>query len=59
MTKRNLILLLALVGLSFTAFSQQQRWQQKVSYKMDIEMDVEKHQYHGEQLLEYTNNSPE
>ncbi|MEO0404647.1 MAG: M1 family metallopeptidase, partial [Bacteroidota bacterium] len=59
MTNRNLIVLAALLMMSFSAISQQQRWQQKVSYKMDIEMDVDQHQYHGKQELVYTNNSPE
>jgi len=34
-------------------------WQQKVDYKMDIDMDVETHQYKGSQELTYTNNSPD
>lgn len=34
-------------------------WQQKVDYKMSIDVDVEKWQYKGEQELTYTNNSPD
>ena len=34
-------------------------WQQKVDYKMDIDMNVETHQYKGKQELTYTNNSPD
>jgi len=34
-------------------------WQQYVYYKMDIDMDVEKHQYKGKQHLLYKNNSPD
>ena len=34
-------------------------WQQKVDYKMEIDMDVENHQYKGTQELTYTNNSPD
>lgn len=34
-------------------------WQQKAVYTMDIDMDVEKHQYKGKQQLVYTNNSPD
>ncbi|PHS67346.1 MAG: peptidase M1 [Flavobacterium sp.] len=34
-------------------------WQQKVDYKMDIDMNVETHQYKGSQDLTYTNNSPD
>lgn len=34
-------------------------WQQHVNYNMEIDMDVEKHQYTGKQELIYTNNSPD
>ena len=34
-------------------------WQQKVDYKMEIDMNVETHQYKGSQELTYTNNSPD
>lgn len=35
------------------------RWQQRVNYVMDIDMDVAKHQYKGTMKLTYTNNSPD
>ncbi|QIE59875.1 M1 family metallopeptidase [Rasiella rasia] len=34
-------------------------WQQKVDYKMDIDVDAENFQYVGKQTLTYTNNSPD
>lgn len=34
-------------------------WQQEVDYKMNIDMDVKKYQYSGDQELVYTNNSPD
>jgi len=34
-------------------------WQQKVDYKMEIDMDVNTYRYHGKQELKYTNNSPD
>lgn len=34
-------------------------WQQEVQYVMDIDFDVENHQFKGKQTLEYTNNSPD
>ncbi len=34
-------------------------WQQKVDYKMEIDMDVNTYQYKGKQELTYTNNSPD
>lgn len=43
-----------------TAFSQtQNRWQQHADYTMEINMDVETHQFTGIQKLVYTNNSPD
>ena len=53
-------LLLVALGLFVNSFyTQQERWQQEANYKMDINVDVEKHQYSGTQVLEYTNNSNE
>ncbi|MFP4340034.1 MAG: M1 family metallopeptidase [Cyclobacteriaceae bacterium] len=34
-------------------------WQQEVAYDMDIDMDVNSHQFEGTQKLVYTNNSPD
>ncbi|MEM6804681.1 MAG: peptide deformylase [Bacteroidota bacterium] len=36
-----------------------ERWQQRASYKMEIDMDVNKNQFSGTQNLAYTNNSPD
>lgn len=36
-----------------------QYWQQEVRYSMNIDMNVEQHQYSGTQTLEYINNSPD
>lgn len=57
---RSLIFSLAVV-FSLSCFGQNSTsyWQQKVNYKMDIDMDVESHTYKGKQTLEYTNNSPD
>ena len=46
--------------LIFTgAFAQPDRWQQKVKYIMNINMNVQTNQYKGKQTLEYWNNSPD
>ncbi len=37
----------------------QSYWQQHVDYKMDIDFDVENHQFQGSQTIKYTNNSPD
>ncbi len=42
-----------------TAQNNTSYWQQKVDYKMEIDLDVEAHQYKGTQELTYTNNSPD
>ena len=40
-------------------FGQRVYWQQAVDYSMDIDFDVRKHQFEGEQTLVYTNHSPD
>ena len=48
----------ALLLLRLTLFAQpENRWQQRVSYKMDINMDAAQNQFKGRQTLEYSNNS--
>ncbi len=34
-------------------------WQQRVVYQMNIDFDVENHQFKGSQSIKYTNNSPD
>lgn len=47
-------------GNAFSGYAQSTSyWQQEVDYKINVDMDVEKHQYKGEQELKYTNNSPD
>lgn len=43
----------------FIANAQPDRWQQRVKYIMNIDMDVNTNQFTGKQKLEYTNNSPD
>lgn len=50
-------LLLQLVTIAVTA--QPDRWQQRVKYSMNIDMNVETNRFTGTQKLEYTNNSPD
>lgn len=53
------ILLLAVL-LSFgVAYGQSGYWQQRVNYKMDVNMDHTTHRYTGKQELVYYNNSPD
>jgi hypothetical protein len=53
-----LTFLLALLFFSFSR-AQPERWQQEASYLMEIDFDVDKHQFSGKQQLFYTNNSPD
>lgn len=39
--------------------SDNERWQQRVNYYMEVEMDVETNRFFGTQKLDYTNNSPD
>ena len=45
--------------LAMPANAQVDRWQMGAIYKMDIDFDVEKHQYQGKQTLTLSNNSPD
>ncbi|MEL6811007.1 MAG: M1 family metallopeptidase [Bacteroidota bacterium] len=53
----------ALVAIAFcgsiAAQNNTSYWQQKVDYKMEIDVDVSTWQYEGTQELTYTNNSPD
>lgn len=40
-------------------FAQDYRWQQRVEYDMDVELDVKTHLFFGSQKLTYYNNSPD
>lgn len=48
-----------LLLFSFTIDAQPDRWQQGVKYEMNIDMDVNTHQYSGKQEITYYNNSPD
>jgi len=46
------------MALSISSFAQpENRWQQRVNYTMNIDMDAAKNQFKGKQKLEYSNNS--
>ena len=61
--KKNTVHLIGIICILFLfnqrVFAQSERWQQSVSYKMDIEMDVKTNQYNGNQTIAYSNNSPD
>src|SRR5674476_1497456 len=53
--------LFVILILSFSTFllAQPDRWQQRVKYNMNVEVDVNTNRFIGIQKLEYTNNSPD
>jgi hypothetical protein len=57
--QQKLHVLLVLLFPATIALAQPDRWQQRVKYTMDINMDVTTNRFTGKQKLEYTNNSPD
>jgi hypothetical protein len=57
--KKLLLLSIITSGLSTLTVAQPDRWQQKVKYVMNIDMNVQTNQFTGKQKLEYWNNSPD
>jgi len=55
---RSLLLTIFLFPILSLA-AQPDRWQQRAEYTMEIDMDVQNHQYKGKQTLKYYNNSPD
>ena len=53
------VICLVVILFSSHVFAQPDRWQQRVKYTMNIDMDVQHNQYTGKQKLEYWNNSPD
>jgi hypothetical protein len=53
-----LLLLTTICQLS-TASSQADRWQQRIKYNINVNMDVVTNRFSGTEKLEYTNNSPD
>ncbi|MBX2922657.1 MAG: M1 family metallopeptidase [Chitinophagaceae bacterium] len=56
---RSFIISLLCFALTQVAISQPDRWQQKVKYVMDIDLNVQTNQFKGKQKLEYWNHSPD
>jgi hypothetical protein len=57
--QKAMLLFLLFFSATSTGFAQTDRWQQRVKYIMDIDMDVSTNRFTGRQKLEYTNNSPD
>ncbi|MEM9981377.1 MAG: M1 family metallopeptidase [Bacteroidota bacterium] len=52
------VLLIGLL-LLYVELPAQERWQQRINYEMEVDFDVNKHQFRGKQKIVYTNNSPD
>lgn len=60
MSKSIFFLFISFLISTFVKLSAQpERWQQKVKYKMNIDMDVQTNRFSGRQSIEYWNNSPD
>src|SRR3954463_16178859 len=57
--KTSLILFSSLFLFVVSVSAQPDRWQQRIKYTMDIDMNVQTNQYKGKQVVEYWNNSPD
>lgn len=53
------VAILVLLTAPSSLFSQPDRWQQRVKYSMDINVDATTNQFTGKQKLQYSNNSPD
>ena len=57
--QKTLLIVLAVSLISTSTLAQPDRWQQRIKYTMDINMDVNTNRFSGKQKIEYTNNSPD
>ncbi len=47
------------VTICYTSFSQPDRWQQRIKYVIDVNMNVQTNQFAGTEQIDYWNNSPD
>ena len=45
--------------MSCCFFCQPERWQQRIKYAMDVNLDVKTNKLNGKQTINYTNSSPD
>jgi hypothetical protein len=57
--KKKLVLMPCALCLVFLVFAQPGRWQQRVKYVMNVDMNVQTNRFTGKQKLDYWNNSPD
>lgn len=59
MKKQFFVLFLLISSMVFTATAQPNRWQQRIKYQIDVNMDVMTNRFSGSEKIEYINNSPD
>src|ERR1700742_1440574 len=59
MRKMQVVVGALFLALPFMGWSQPDRWQQRVKYTMNVQMDVNTNRFTGSQTLAYSNNSPD
>src|SRR5215467_13051151 len=57
--KQRMILVSFTLCLALIVFGQPDRWQQRVKYTMNVDVNVQTNRFTGKQKLEYWNNSPD
>ena len=53
------LFLLSVICHLLSANAQPDRWQQRIKYNINVNMDVVTNRFTGTEKLEYTNNSPD
>ncbi|MGE5107071.1 MAG: M1 family metallopeptidase [Sphingobacteriales bacterium] len=56
---KQIIVTLSITFLFSSVFAQPNRWQQRVKYSIDVNMNVVTNRFSGTEKIEYTNNSPD
>lgn len=57
--RKTLTSILILIFFGSVSLTAQNYWQQRADYEMEIDFDVKKHKFKGDQKITYTNNSPD
>ena len=57
--KKKLTLMVAVLLVRLSVSAQPDRWQQRVKYTMDVDVNVSNNRFTGSQTLVYSNNSPD
>jgi len=59
MKQYRLFFLPVLLFISFSSYTQPDRWQQQISYNINVNVNVTTNQFNGTEKIDYWNNSPD